>query len=513
MKEKFLVIGPDNINYQQIVDAVNSNTVLKLSNDAVFTNRIRASRKILEDKLKRGETVYGVTTGYGDSCVVGIPKNLQPALPLQLTRYHQCGLGENFSEKISKAIQLTRIISLSKGFSAIRLELLQFMINVYNLGLVPRIPEEGSVGASGDLTPLAYYAATLQGEGEVFDNGKIQPSRFFYEKHKIKPIILVEKEALALMNGTAVMTALACFNFSKAFFLTKLAARITAGSSMALLANSSHFDATLFEAKPHLGTRIIAELIRKDLLSANKENRLNRLQDRYSIRCAPHIIGVLKDALIKFEDLLNIEINSANDNPLVDIQNEKVLHGGNFYGGHIAFLMDSLKQLIANIADLLDRQMALLVDSKFSNGLPSNLSAALGDKRYLSHGLKALQISASAWTAEALKNTMPASVFSRSTECHNQDKVSMGTIAARDADRVLTLTFQVAAALIISVCQALKIRVNQKELTYDDIGFPLKNFLTFSEKLASFIEDDRPLEKELRAIIDRLELCDEGFIK
>jgi histidine ammonia-lyase len=149
------------------------------------------------------------------------------------------------------------------------------------------------------------------------------------------------------------------------------------------------------------------------------------------------------------------ELNSANDNPLIDADNERVLHGGHFYGGHIAFAMDGMKNAVANLADLLDRQMALLVDSRYNHGLPANLSGATGPRAAINHGLKALQISASAWTAEALKLTMPASVFSRSTECHNQDKVSMGTIAARDCLRVLELTEQVVAALLITVRQGV----------------------------------------------------------
>src|SRR6185503_9885628 len=177
-----------------------------------------------------------------------------------------------------------------------------------------------------------------------------------------------------------------------------------------------------------------------------------------SIRCAPHVIGVLADALPWMRESIENELNSANDNPIIDAAGERILHGGHFYGVHIAFAMDSMKNAVANLADLLDRQMALLVDSRYSNGLPANLSAVEGARAALNHGLKALQISVSAWTAEALKLTMPASVFSRSTECHNQDKVSMGTIAARDCLRVLELTEQVAASLLLTARQGVALR-------------------------------------------------------
>ena len=225
----------------------------------------------------------------------------------------------------------------------------------------------------------------------------------------------------------------------------------------------------------------------------------SRIQDRYSIRCAPHIIGVLADALPWIRNNIENEINSVNDNPVIDAENETVMHGGHFYGGHIAFAMDSLKNLIANLADMLDRQMALLVDTRYSNGLSANLSGSTGERSVINHGLKALQISVSAWTAEALKLTMPASVFSRSTECHNQDKVSMGTISSRDCLRVLTLTEQVAAALLIAVFQGVSLR---QKLPQHAALHP--NLQTMMQKLSEHITlvvEDRALQPELEQLV------------
>jgi histidine ammonia-lyase len=208
------------------------------------------------------------------------------------------------------------------------------------------------------------------------------------------------------------------------------------------------------------------------------------------------------DALPWLRDYIENELNSANDNPIVDGEGERVLHGGHFYGGHIAFAMDSLKNAVANLADLLDRQMALLVDARYSNGLPANLSGVEGDRAAINHGLKALQISASAWTAEALKLTMPASVFSRSTECHNQDKVSMGTVAARDCLRVLELTEQVAAALLITVRQGVwwRTRLNASLVP----GAPLREMLEALGADIAVVEEDRRLEPDLRLLLVRI---------
>jgi histidine ammonia-lyase len=192
------------------------------------------------------------------------------------------------------------------------------------------------------------------------------------------------------------------------------------------------------------------------------------------------------------------ELNSANDNPLIEPDEERVLHGGHFYGGHIALAMDTLKNVVANVADLLDRQLALLVDTRFNHGLPANLSAATGPRAAINHGLKALQISVSAWTAEALKQTMPASVFSRSTECHNQDKVSMGTIAARDALRVLELTEQVVAALLIAARQALALRLPLSKLP---LPAPLAGFLDRLSSEIALVEEDRALDADLQRLL------------
>jgi len=243
----------------------------------------------------------------------------------------------------------------------------------------------------------------------------------------------------------------------------------------------------------------VAAWLRQDLHAGEAERNGKRLQDRYSIRCAPHVIGVLADALPFFRSSIENELNSANDNPIIDAEGERVLHGGHFYGGHIAFAMDGMKNTIANLADLMDRQMALLVDSRYNHGLPANLSGAQGPRAAINHGLKALQISASAWTAEALKLTMPASVFSRSTECHNQDKVSMGTIAARDCLRVLELTEQVAAALLISVRQGVWLRCRANPSVEAPAAL-MRMMDALGEDVAPVVEDRR-LEPELRVLI------------
>ncbi len=362
--------------------------------------------------------------------------------------------------------------------------------------VLPVIPQEGSVGASGDLTPLSYVAAVLCGERDVFVDGQRRSTAEVFKERGITPIRLKPKEGLAIMNGTAVMTGLACLAFERAANLSRLSAKLTAAASAAMGGNPHHFDERLFQAKPHLGQQRAAGWIRDTLEGSEKTE--SRLQDRYSIRCAPHVIGVVEDSLPFFRSLIENELNSANDNPLIDPEDGRIMHGGHFYGGHVALAMDTLKNVVANLADLMDRQIALLVDARYNHGLPANLSGATGPRAAVSHGLKALQIGASAWTAEALKLTMPASVFSRSTECHNQDKVSLGTIAARDALRVLELTEQVAAAHVVTCRQAVFLKARGGAKVPAAV-------LAFAESVGiEPLIEDRVLEPELRSLLTRM---------
>ncbi|MGE8408363.1 MAG: HAL/PAL/TAL family ammonia-lyase [Pseudomonas sp.] len=474
----------------------------RLQDDADYRARIARGAQFLDTLLDKEGVIYGVTTGYGDSCVVAVPLEHVEALPRHLYTFHGCGLGRLLDAPATRAVLAARLQSLCHGVSGVRIELLERLHAFIAHDILPLIPEEGSVGASGDLTPLSYVAATLSGEREVMFRGERRLAADVHRELGWQPLVLRPKEALALMNGTAVMTGLACQAYARADYLLKLATRITALNVVALQGNPEHFDERLFAAKPHPGQIQVAAWLRQDLAIDAPTAPLHRLQDRYSLRCAPHVLGVLADSLGWLRGFIETELNSANDNPIIDAEAERVLHGGHFYGGHIAFAMDSLKNLVANVADLLDRQLALLVDVRYNHGLPSNLSGASAERAMLNHGFKAVQIGTSAWTAEALKNTMPASVFSRSTECHNQDKVSMGTIAARDALRVLELTEQVAAATLLAANQGVWLRNREA----DARELPPALAAMHDHLLGDFapVIEDRALESDLRLCLQRI---------
>jgi len=459
-----------------------------LDEDPEHRAKLRRSRDVVASVQQSGEEIYGVSTGVGASAGTAIPAALRAELPQWLMRLHGVGTGRILDEVEAACVLVVRLATLVRGHSGVRIELLERLCELLNQRLLPRIPEEGSVGASGDLTPLSYLAALVVGEREATLRGRVLPSAAALAEVGLTPLPLAPKESLALMNGTSVMTALACLCWERAERLARLAAAVTAIAVDVTHGNPEHFDPRIFELKPHPGQQRCAAWIRAYLPSPGPTPA--RLQDPYSLRCAPHVIGVLLDALTPTRATLEIEVNGIDDNPLIDPDAGAVLHGGNFYGGHVAFAMDGLKAAVASVADLLDRQLALLCVPQTSDGLPENLVAA---DNVAHHGFKAMQISASALTAEALKGTMPAAAFSRSTESHNQDKVSMGTIAARDCRRILELSETVAVIVLLAACQALDLRGGGSRRS--------RALRDAVRKEVPMLTEDRPQDRDIAAVL------------
>jgi histidine ammonia-lyase len=456
---RIIAIGAEPLAIEDVVALALGEARPALDEDPALRARIEASVRFVREALREGRVIYGITTGYGASAEFGVSPEVADLLPTNLMRYHGCGTGRPLGEVEAAAVVAVRLASLARGYSAVRLELLERLVTLLDRRILPVIPEEGSVGASGDLTPLSYVAALLAGEREAWVEGRIVDARAALERADLAPLVLAPKESLAIMNGTSVMTALACLGWARARRLARFSAALTAMTSDVLFGLPGHFDDRIFALKPHPGQRTAARWIREAILDRDaRAQRTGRIQDRYSIRCAPHVIGVLLDALPWTKQMLETELNGVNDNPLIDAEAGEALHGGNFYGGHACFVTDSLKNVVANVADLLERQLVLLNNPQTNEGLPANLVARQGHDRATHHGFKAMEITASALTAEALKLTMPASVFSRSTESHNQDKVSMGTISARECLRILDLAETVAVIHLLALAQAADLR-------------------------------------------------------
>ncbi len=455
-----VLLGKDPLTLEDIAAIADGRASVAIDPDPSVRERIRSSSQLVEDALARGRTIYGVTTGFGASVEFQVSPEVAEQMPINLVRYHGCGTGRVLGPREAAAVVAVRANSLAMGASAVRQALLDRLCLFVEERVLPCIPEEGSVGASGDLTPLSYVAALVAGEREAWVDGAIVDAKEAHARLGVEPLTLRPKESLAIMNGTSVMTAIGALSFLRAEKLARMTAALTAIASDVLHGVPGHFDDRIFALKPHPGQRTLARWIRERVWEKNPPARV---QDRYSIRCAPHVAGLILDCLPWMRTMLETEIQGVNDNPIIEGPSEgfpdgRVLHGGNFYGGHACLVTDTLKNVVANVGDLLDRQVGMLCNPATNAGLPANLNARKGPDRATHHGFKAMEISASALAAEALKMSMPMSVFSRSTESYNQDKVSMGTISARESVRVLDLVETIAAIHLLTACQAVDLR-------------------------------------------------------
>ncbi len=431
--------------------------------------RMDRSVTVRRELIERGSPVYGVTTGFGDSSSRQIAAAASSALQRNLLRFLRVGTGPEAPGEVVRAAMLIRANCLARGYSGIRAEPVRLLLDLIENDILPVIPERGSVGASGDLAPLSHLSAALTGEGEVVHAGARADAADALKACALEPVDLEAKEGLALVNGTSFMSAFAVLAAEDARRLAFAADLCTAFIVHVRRGRPEEFAPFPHEHKPHPGQIRSAAVIRQLLdgvrpvlpaavpppRDGGYRQLDQHLQEPYSVRCAPHVNGVLRDTLRWVEEWLTVEINSSNDNPLFDEAAETAHNSGNFYGGHVAHAMDSLKLAAAGIADLLDRQLQLIVDEKYNRGLPPNLvspGAWSGREAGLHHGFKGMQIAASALAAEALHLTTPASAFSRSTEAHNQDKVSMGTIAARDARLAVQLATDTGAIHLRGLC-------------------------------------------------------------
>jgi histidine ammonia-lyase len=451
-----LSLGAGHLTVSDVVQLSSGVLQARLDDDAAA--RMRQSAQVVRDLHSAGEAIYGVTTSVGASVDTAVPPEHASDLSLNIMHMHGCGTGRILDEQESAAVLVLRIASLAQGLSGVRPEIAERLVLFLNARALPCIPAEGSVGASGDLTPLSYLVANLAGLREMHFRGAKRSAADVHTMLGLKPIQLQAKEALAVMNGTSVTAALCCLGVHRALRLARLTASISAMASHMTRSNHAHFDAFLHQARPHPGQMCVARWIREDLHPVPLDSDYHRLQARYSIRCSPHILGVLVDTLRWGIPMLEIELNGVTDNPIVDVERRRIVHGGNFYGGHVGFVCDAMKTAVANVAGMLDRQLLLLCNPDESAGLPRDLVGTAGDDACAHNGFKAVTIAASSLVAEAMKLTIPASAFSRSTELHNQDKVPMATLAARDLLRVLDLSERVAAMMLLACCQAYDLR-------------------------------------------------------
>jgi histidine ammonia-lyase len=502
-----VVIDGSNVPFEDMIAVARYGLPVRISTARAFIRRMQKTQNQLMQAMRKGIPVYGVTTGYGKSCGKRMPMEVALKNAVNILRFHGCGTGEPIGVEETRAAMLCRIICLARGYSGVSVALLEKLAEFLNHGITPVVPSEGSVGASGDLTPMSYIGACLMGEREVFYQNDIMPTVKALKKAGIKPYKFLPKEPLAMVNGTTTMTGIAILAIERAWRILSAAIAATALSIHALKGNARHYHPVISEAKPFPGQVRVADCLTRLLKSRVpsrllEDDHLESLQDPYSLRCAPQVAGVLYDSLQWIKNWVELEANSSNDNPIFDPATGDVLMGGNFYGGHIAFAMDGLKAALASLADMCDRQVMLLVTPNLNRGLPGDLVRKPAAEKGLRHGFKAMSIASSALAAEALKATMPAASFSRSTESHNQDKVSMGTIAARDAERVCTLTERVVAIHLLAAAQACDIRGNIE--ARPALAAMMKNIRGVSAPVL----DDRPMDADIEKIREAIKYSD-----
>jgi histidine ammonia-lyase len=451
--------------------------------------RVGRARAVVDAAVERGEVVYGVTTGFGNFADVVIPRDRLRELQLNLVRSHAAGVGEPLEAEPTRALMLLRANVLAKGFSGIRPETLDLLIALLNAGVQPLIPGQGSVGASGDLAPLAHLALALVGEGSCLLDGGPRPSLEALRRAGLQPAVLEAKEGLALINGTQLMAALAGLALVEAWRLVRTADVTGALTLDALKGTDVAFDPRIHAARPHPGQGASARNLRLLLRGSalrDSHRDCGKVQDAYSLRCIPQVHGAVRDALAFVTGVVNVEINAATDNPMVFAETGELLSGGNFHGEPVALAADVLAIAAAELGAIAERRIERLVNPQLSD-LPAFLTREGG----LHSGLMLAQVTAAALASENKSLAHPASVDSIPTSANKEDHVSMGVTAARKASRVVVNTRRILAIEAIAACQALEFH---RPLTTSP---PLQAAYNHLRQRVPALEGDRVLAPEI----------------
>ncbi len=425
---------------------------------AAAHDRIHAARRVVEAITAGDAVVYGVNTGFGKLSEVHIERGDLRQLQLNLVRSHACGVGAPLSEPEVRAMLTLRANVLALGFSGIRLEVLQLMAELLNRGVHPVIPEKGSVGASGDLAPLAHLALVLIGEGEAFFKGERLSGAEALERAGLKPVILEAKEGLALLNGTQAMHAVGGLALLRAKRLSRIADVIGAMSLEALKGTPSAFDARIQNARPHAGQQAAAAhlrwLLRESEIRESHKTGDPRVQDAYSMRCMPQVHGAVRGVLVHCEEVLAVEAGSATDNPLVFTDNGDVLSGGNFHGAPVAFALDYAAIAVTDLMSISERRTDRLINPDTSEGLPAFLTRRAG----MESGFMIPHVASVALLTEAKILAHPASVDNLPTSGGKEDHVSMGMTAALKLRTIVENAEHLMAIELLVAGSALEFR-------------------------------------------------------
>lgn len=449
---KTVALDGNSLSLQDLIDIGEKKAMVLLEDEA--REKVKASREVVDKIVADNQVVYGVTTGFGQFADVVIPPEQVEQLQYNLIRSHSAGVGNFFTEDLARMIMALRANVLAKGQSGISVEVLELLIEMINREIYPLIPEKGSVGASGDLAPLAHLASVMIGEGRARYDEIEGDGEEVLKEAGLEPCKLRSKEGLALINGTQVMTAVGAKALHIALNLAETADIAGALSLEALRGTLTAFDDRIHRERPYKGQTECAANMRRllsgsEILASHRD--CAKVQDSYTLRCIPQVHGPVRDTLEYVEKMLTIEMNSATDNPMVFAEDEELISGGNFHGESVAFLMDFLKIAVAELGNISERRTERLV-----NPALSELPAFLVQEGGLNSGLMVSQVTAAALVSENKILCHPASIDSIPTSGNKEDHVSMGTISARKALEVVDNVETILAIELLASAQALE---------------------------------------------------------
>src|SRR5437588_7650680 len=484
------------LSLERIADVAYNGEPVQIADSA--RARILASRKIIDDIIARDTVVYGVNTGFGKLADIRIPRGEIGALQLNLVRSHACGIGSPLSEPEVRAMMLLRVNVLALGFSGIRLEVIQLLCEMLNGRVHPIVPEKGSVGASGDLAPLAHLALSLIGEGEAFFDGKRMESGEALKRAKLKPLQLEAKEGLALLNGTQAMHAVGGLSILRGKRLTNIADVAGAMALEGLRDTPAAFDPRLQDARPHSGQQIAAA----HLMSILQESEIReshregdpRVQDAYSIRCLPPVHAAVRHVLAHCEQILEIESGSATDNPLVFADTGDVISGGNFHGAPLAFAFDYAAIALTDLMNISERRVDRLTNPDKSEGLPAFLARKPG----VESAFMIAQLAAASLVNEARVLAHPASIDNITTSGGKEDHVSMGMTSALKLRSIVDLAENLLAIELLAAAEGLEHRRPLKA------GVGVERAFAAVRKITPPLTEDRSLSGDIARVTEAI---------
>lgn len=489
-----VIITGNTLTIEEVVSVCRHYYEVEVSDDA--KERVRSSRKIVDDFVENGDVVYGITTGFGKFSDVSISKDESELLQKNLIITHAVGAGNPFETEVVRGIILLRINNLAKGYSGVKPETMQTMIDMLNKGVHPIVPQKGSLGASGDLAPLSHMVLPMIGLGLAEYRGKVMNGAEAMKAAGIPVITLTSKEGLALINGTQVMTSVGCLTIYDALNLVKASDIAAALSFEAHNGVVDALDHKVHEVRPHKGQMDTAKILLQLLNGSKMTTRQGelRVQDAYSLRCTPQVHGASKDAINYVKEKIEIEINSVTDNPIIFPETREGISGGNFHGQPMALSFDFLGIALAELANISERRLERLVNPALS-GLPAFLVEHGG----LNSGFMIVQYSAAALVSENKVLAHPASVDSIPSSANQEDHVSMGTIAARKSKEIMENVRRVLAMEMMCACQGIDLRTNK--------GLGAGTSPVYS-KLREYV----PVLTEDRALYEDINKCEELII-